>query len=455
MISRSASPLLRILGAVLTCVVALAVVDGVAVPVMAQGSERSSNEYTTKAKAAIVMDADTGAILYQVKADELMPPASMSKLMTVALAFKALKSGQVKLTDPFLMSEHAWRHGGAPSRTSAMMVPLNTRVTLDELLQGIIVQSGNDAAIAVAEGLGRSEDAFAKMMTEEARRIGLTKATFRNATGLYHPEHLMTVRELAILARHLIREYPEYYSRFSQKEFQYGKHKFINRNPILTAFPGADGLKTGHIAEAGYGLVASAQQDGKRLIAVLGGLPTENDRKEEGRKILEWGFKNISAFKIYEAAEVVGYARVWGGDHFYVGLNGRGDVSVILPRFPANQKLKGEIVYNAPLKPPIKMGDKVALLRVTSSSGASSEVALYAAEDVEPAGVVRKGLDSLAHLAESAVGMAFSKLKPGHSQAAPAPPVEPAAVGISAPAAEKGAAVAPRAPSPVTTQAQE
>ena len=393
---------------------ALLALAGAVAPASAQGTDKSPNEYTTKARAAVVMDAETGAILYQVKADELIPPASMSKLMTLELAFKALKEGKFKLTDPFLMSEHAWRHGGAPSRTSAMMVPLNTRVTLDELLQGIIVQSGNDAAIAVAEGLAGSEEAFAKSMTVEARRIGLAKSEFRNATGLYVPDHLMTARELALLARYLIREYPEYYPRFAQKEFQYGKHRFFNRNPILSAFVGADGLKTGHTSEAGYGLVASAQQDGRRLIAVLAGLPTENDRKEEGHKILEWGFKNVAAFKVFEAAEIIGYARVWGGDHLYVGLTGKGEVGVILPRFPANQKLKGEIVYNAPLKPPVKQGDPVAVLRVTSSSGASNEVPLYAAEDVEPAGVVRKGLDSLAHLAEEAVGMAFAKLKPSH-----------------------------------------
>lgn len=420
MVSRSAGGSHRSKGAILAALATALALLGSA-SLHAQGTDRNPNEYATKAKAAIVMDADTGATLFQVHADDLLPPASMSKLMTLELAFKALKAGQVKLSDPFLMSEHAWRRGGAPSRTSAMMVPLNTRVTLDELLQGIIVQSGNDAAIAVAEGLGKSEDAFAKQMTDEARRIGLKRATFRNATGLYHPEHLMTARELGMLARYIIREYPEYYPRFAQKEFLYRNHRFINRNPVLSTFNGADGLKTGHLAEAGYGLVASAQQDGKRLIAVLIGLPTENDRKEEGQRILEWGFKNIASFKIFEAADIVGYARVWGGDRFYVGLKGSGDVRVVLPRYPASQKLKGEIVYNGPLKPPIRAGDKVALLRVSSSSGASCEVALYAAEDVQPAGVVRKGFDSLAHLAKSAVGMAFAKLKSHKAETAPAP----------------------------------
>ena len=263
-------------------------------PALAQGTPPASSEYVSKAPHAILMDAETGATMYQLKADELIAPASMSKLMTLAVVFRALKAGTIKLDDQFLMSENAWRRGGAPSRTSAMMVPLNTKVKLDELLQGIIVQSGNDAAIAVAEGMAGSEAAFAKMMVTEARRIGLKKAEFRNATGLSNPEHLMTVRELAILARYLIREYPDMYPRFAQKEFNYGKHRFINRNPLLAANIGADGLKTGHLSEAGYGLVGSAVQDGKRLIAVLAGMSSDADRKTEGPKIMEWGFKNFA-----------------------------------------------------------------------------------------------------------------------------------------------------------------
>jgi serine-type D-Ala-D-Ala carboxypeptidase (penicillin-binding protein 5/6) len=405
--------------ATVKAIAALAVIAVAAAgAVQAQGANQGPSEFVSKARNAIVMDADSGAIMYQVKADELIAPASMSKLMTLAVVFRALKAGQIKLDDQFLMSENAWRRGGAPSRTSAMMVPLNTRVKLDELLQGIIVQSGNDAAIAVAEGLAGNEAAFAKTMIEEARRIGLKKSEFRNATGLSHPEHVMTARELAILARHLIKEYPEYYPRFAQREFNYSKHRFINRNSLLSANIGADGLKTGHLAEAGYGLVGSATQDGKRLVVVIAGLATDNDRKEEGRKIFEWGFKNFTEFKIFDAGEVVGHARVWGGGQLYVGLKGKGDVSVILPRFPANQKLKGEIVYQGPLKPPIKAGAQIAVLRVTSSSGASNDIALFAAEDVQPAGMVRRGLDSLAHLAEQAVGLAFAKIKPSsaHSQ---------------------------------------
>ena len=211
------------------------------------------------------------------------------------------------------MSENAWRKGGAPSKSAAMMVPVNTKARVDELIQGIAVQSGNDAAMSVAEGMSGSEGAFAKVMTEEARRIGMSKSTFSNATGLSDPNHLMTARELAILARHIITEYPEQYPVFSQKEFLYRTHKFFNRNPLLSLGIGVDGMKTGHTKEAGYGLVASAVQEGKRLIVVVMGLENENQRRDEAVKLLEWGFKSFSTVKIFDDGEIIGHARVWGG----------------------------------------------------------------------------------------------------------------------------------------------
>lgn len=242
-------------------------------------AQAAQTEITTRAKQAILMDADSGAVLFQHKADEMVPPASMSKLMTLAVVFKALKSGQIKLDDDILVSVNAWRRGGGPSGTSAMMIPVNTREKLELLLQGIIVQSGNDASIAIAEAMAGTEEAFARLMTEEARRIGMKKAEFRNATGLYHPEHLVPARELAILARHLIKEYPEYYARFAQREFLYKKHKFPNRNPLLGAGLGIDGMKTGHLKASGYGIVASAKQESRRLILVINGMEKMEDRK--------------------------------------------------------------------------------------------------------------------------------------------------------------------------------
>ena len=323
----------------------------------------------------------------------------MSKLMTLAVVFRALKQGTMRPEDEFLMSEYAWRTGGGPSGTSAMFVPINTRVRVEELIKGVIIQSGNDAAIALAEGMAGSEQAFAKQMTEEARRLGMKKSTFMNATGLFHAEHLMTARELALLARYLIREFPEYYAIFQIKEFPYRKHKFINRNPLLFLNIGADGLKTGFIKEAGYGITASAKQGERRLIAVVNGAATQEERRDEARRLLEWGFRAFGEFKIFEAGEIVGKARIWGGDRMSLPLIGNGAVVAVLPRFPANQKLKADIVYQGPLKAPIAKGDQVAKLRVTSSTDATSEIPLYAAEDVKPAGTWKRGFDTLLHLA--------------------------------------------------------
>jgi serine-type D-Ala-D-Ala carboxypeptidase (penicillin-binding protein 5/6) len=364
-----------------------------------RAQSQTTGEIAVKAPQAVLMDAESGAIMFQRSGEELMHPASMSKLMLLAVVFKALKAGEVKLEDQYFMSEHAWRKGGAPSGTSAMFVPVGTKATVDELLKGIIVQSGNDAAISIAENMSGNEGKFAQRMTEEARQLGLKKSTFKNATGFFHPEHLMTARELAMLARHIIRTYPDYYQLFSLKEFAYRKHKFINRNPLLSLVAGVDGLKTGFIKEAGHGMVASAKQDGRRLIVVVNGLSTLDERRDEARRLLEWGFRSFSEAKLFDAGEVVGHARVWGGQRMYVPLVGEGDVNIWLPRSPAGQKLKASIVYQWPLKPPVKKGDQVALLRVTAGSEGMSEVPLYAAEDVEPGGTMRRGLDSILCLA--------------------------------------------------------
>ena len=360
---------------------------------------QTQTELTTKARQAILMDADSGAVLFQHNADELMAPASMSKLMTLAVVFKALKTGQIKLEDEFLMSVNAWRTGGAPSGTSAMLVPVNTKEPLDQLLQGIIVQSGNDACIAIAEGMAGSEDAFARVMAEEARKLGLAKSTFRNATGLHHPEHLMTARELALLARHLARDFPEYYGRFAQREFMYRKHRFINRNPILFTELGVDGLKTGYTKEAGYGIAASAKQGNRRLLLVINGMERQDERKSEAVRLLEWGFKSYTEYKLFDVGEVVGQARVWGGSRMFLPLVGSDGVQVVFPRLPVNQRLRAEIIYKSPPKAPIAKGDVVAQLRISTPSQAVSEVPLVAAEDVAPAGVLRRGLDTLVHMA--------------------------------------------------------
>lgn len=397
---RRANELLRNLDIGRTIIAALCLLLFVSAPLVAQAAP-----FQTKAREAILIDYDTGAILYQKKADDLVPPASMSKLVTLGVLFERLEQGALTLDDTFTVSEHAWRTGGAPSGTSAMFAGLGKQIRIEDLIKGIAIQSGNDAAIVVAEGIAGNEANFAKLMTEYARSIGLPKSTFGNPTGLPNPNQRMTVREIATLAEHIIRTYPEYYKYFGMKRFPYqpeGRRRpyaFFNRNPLLSAGIGADGMKTGYIKESGYGLVGSAVQDGRRLICVVHGLESRSERKTEAVKLLQWGFNNFTSFEIFGADEVVGNARVWGGEKFYVPLVGKGPIKVLLSKTPAKQRLSAEIIYNAPLKPPLKKGQKLAILRVTSQSNAINNVPLYAAEEIKKGSLVRRGLDSLAVMA--------------------------------------------------------
>ncbi len=359
-----------------------------------------SNVFETKAKHAILMDVGANLVLFEKDADTLSPPASMSKLMTMAVVFRELKAGRLKLDDEFKVSEHAWRTGGAPSGTSAMFAPLNTMVKVEDLIQGTIVQSANDGAIILAEGIAGTEDAFAQRMTEYARTIGLEKATFKNATGLPAEGHLMSARELAILAQYLIENYPEYYHFFGQKEFKYReKFTFRNRNPLVFADIGVDGLKTGFIKESGYGVVASGTRGNQRLLVVVEGLASDKEREAEARRLLDWGFKSFKPFRLFNEGEKVSDALVWGGTEHYVPLVGNGNINIILPA-NATGKVSASIVYNGPIKAPIRKGDQVATLRVTAAeSQATNDIPLYAGDDIGRSNFAMRGLDSLFVLA--------------------------------------------------------
>jgi D-alanyl-D-alanine carboxypeptidase (penicillin-binding protein 5/6) len=353
----------------------------------------------TEAEYAVLLDVETQTVLFEKKADELMQPASMSKLMTLAVVFEAIEQGKITLQSEMRVSEYAWRTGGAPSGTSAMFAPLNTNITVEDLLQGVIVQSGNDACIILAEGLSGSEDAFAQAMTEYARRVGLKKSTFGNSTGLPHPNQLMTSRELAFLALYLITKYEKYYHYFQQREFLYRKHKFYNRNPLIAANIGADGLKTGFTEESGYGLVGSAVQEGRRLIVVVNGLKTDKARREEAVKLLNWGFKSFEKVTLFKADETVAEALVWGGEKRYVALRGKGDLQLLLPKNIKQRKLRGQLRYLGPVIAPVTEGDRIGELRVRTEEGIESSAPLYAAESIERAGIVRQGIDSALTLA--------------------------------------------------------
>jgi D-alanyl-D-alanine carboxypeptidase (penicillin-binding protein 5/6) len=375
------------------------VMGAACVSAFARAATPAPGGFETKAKHAILMDADANLVFYEKDPDTLMPPASMSKLMTLAVVFRELKAGRIKLEDQFKVSEHAWRTGGAPSGSSAMFAPLNSMVSVEDLIQGITVQSGNDSCIILAEGISGTEDAFVKEMNKYAKEIGLTKSHFENSTGLPADGHVMTARELAFLANFLIKEYPEYYHYFGEKQFTFNKHTFNNRNPLIFADLGVDGLKTGFIEEAGYGLVASAKRGDQRVILVVSGLDTKKEREEEPRKLLEWGFKSFKPFRLFDVGETGSDALVWGGTRHYVPLVGDRNIDIILPT-NSSGKVNAQIVYDGPIKAPIRKGDQVAVLRITAAdTAATNDIPLYAGEDVGRSNFAMRGLDSLMVLA--------------------------------------------------------
>jgi len=350
----------------------------ISVPVFAQGVE-------TRAKYAIMMDYETGAILFEKDADQLMAPASMSKLMTIAVLFSKIKEGSIRLDDEFSVSEKAWRMGG-----SKMFVMVDTKIRVEDLIRGIVIQSGNDACIVIAEGISGSEAAFADEMTRFAREIGMENSTFANSNGMPDPGHRMTARELGILAAHIIREYPDLYRFYSETEFTWADINQPNRNPLLYAEMGADGLKTGYTEESGYGLVGSAVQDGRRLILVVNGLGSESERSTESQRLLRVGFRDFKFYDLYAASDVVGTAEVWQGDQPLINLTTKEPVALFM-RPKDRRAMKVSINYEGPVKAPIQEGDQVAELRVTLPGDTVALVQpLYAAETVGPMGIFGK-----------------------------------------------------------------
>ncbi len=333
--------------------------------------------FEVAAKQAILMDATTGAVLYAKDSDTLMPPASMSKLMTVHMVFDALAIGEYNLIDTLPVSRKAWRMGG-----SKMFVEVGKRVSIEDLLRGIIVSSGNDACIVIAEGLGGSEEHFAKMMTERAREIGLTQSIFANATGWPHPEHRMTPGELALLARRLITEFPDYYPYFAEREFTFGVDittgKQItqpNRNLILGTVRGADGLKTGHTEESGYGLTASAERDGMRLILVVNGLTSERARARESERFMEWGFRTYKTYRLLEAGQKIEDAPVWLGKTARVSLVVGEDVVVTLPK-RVRRRMTATLAFDSPVLAPVMPDDPLGTLILSAPGMEDIEVPL-------------------------------------------------------------------------------
>lgn len=356
---------------------------------------RSSAAFETSARAAIVIDHRTGQELFAKNADVPLPPASMSKLMTALLVFEEIKAGRLKLDDTLPVSEKAWRTGG-----SKMFVKVGDRVRVEDLLRGMIIQSGNDASVVLAEALAGSEAAFAERATRRAKEIGLTQTRLKNATGLPDPEHLMSVRDLATVASRIIREHPDLYRYYSEKEFEYAKIRQPNRNPLLQAgVPGVDGVKTGYTEESGYGLVVSAERDGRRLIAVLAGLETLRQRRSEAELLLEYAFRDFQEYKLFAAGETVVEVPVWMGDGATVPAVPAELVGVTLRR-EARKDLKVTARFEAPLPAPIAAGQEIGRLEIAVPGRPATTVPLLAGRAVERAGLLGRLTGVLGYLVQ-------------------------------------------------------
>ena len=347
----------------------------------------------TSAPHAILINSATQSVLFEKDADTLVVPASTAKIMTAEIVFHEITLGHLKLDDQFPVSETAWRYGGAPSRGSSMFAALNSSIRVEDLIRGLVIVSGNDAAIALAEGIAGSEGAFATLMTKRARELGLEHSTFTNAWGRGDPEQKVSPREMTALANHVILTYPDLYKYFGEKDFTWNKIKQANRNPLLTMDLGADGLKTGNIDESGYGLVGSAVQNGQRLILALYGCRTAKERVEEARKIFLWGFRSFDSKMIFQAGETIGGAKVYGGSASEVPLIAGGEVRILVPRTSAG-KFTGRIVYTGPLIAPVEAGREVARLRIFRGTEQILDLPLKTAAAVETGVLPRRAMDA-------------------------------------------------------------
>lgn len=353
--------------------------------------------FDTPAEYVVLMDYESGDVVFEKNGDELMAPASMSKLMTMVMLFDAIREGRVSLDDEFVISENAWRKGGAASGSSTMFAEVNSRVPVRDLIKGVIVQSGNDACIAIAEALAGSEEAFAARMTQRAREIGLEKATFVNATGWPDPGHLMTARELAKLARYIIETYPEFYQIYAMRSFTWNGITQQNRNPLLYMNMGADGLKTGHTSISGYGLTASAVRNGRRFILVVNGLESERQRAEEAQRLMDWAFREFREYTLLKKGQQVALAPVWQGEVAKVPLVAAEDVSFVMSREQRRQ-LGAKLRYDAPLIAPVAEGQAAGEIVFTAPGMPVRRYGVVAGYGVDELGFMGKAMAAAVHL---------------------------------------------------------
>jgi serine-type D-Ala-D-Ala carboxypeptidase (penicillin-binding protein 5/6) len=357
------------------------------------GLAKADQAFQTSVPSAILIDADSQTVLFEKNADTPQVPASTAKIMTAELVFQALAQGKIKLSDTFEVSENAWRTGGAMARGSTMFAVLHSQISVEDLIRGLVIVSGNDAAIVLAEGLAGSEGAFATRMTDRARELGLKNSTFTNPWGQDDPDQRVTARDMATLAAHIIKTYPQYYHYFSEKDFTWDKIKQPNRDPLLQLDIGADGLKTGNIDTSGYGIVASAVQNGQRLILAIYGAKSAKEREAEAVRIFQWGFRSFEAKTLFKPDEIVGYADVYGGSSGYEPLVSDTQIRVLLPR-DSGDKLHGQIVYTGPLIAPVSANQQVAHLRVFRGEDQILDVPLKTSTNIGVGSLSRRAMDA-------------------------------------------------------------
>lgn len=353
--------------------------------------------FATEAKQVLLIEEETGSVLFEKNTSTPFSSASLSKLMTVELVLDALKSGKLSLTQEFPVSEYAWRTGGAPSRTAAMFAAVRSRVPVEALLKGAMVQMANDACLILAEGMAGSEDNFVKMMNARAIALGLKDSHFANATGLPNPDNKVSARDLITLAEHIKNTYPEFYKLYAQPEFEWNRIAQRNRNPLLGQVPGVDGLVAGFAEGEGYSIVASAEQNGVRLYLALAGSATEQTRRDDAARAFAWGFSAFEKKRLFEAGQIVGKASVYGGEPGEISLASPQAVDVYVPTDAAG-KLTAKLVYRWPLRPPIAQGQEVARLHILLGDKELRDLPLQAVEPSTLGALMKRVRDAVVEL---------------------------------------------------------
>ncbi len=366
--------------------------------------------FAANAEVALIADYDSGAVLYEKNADQPTPPASTAKLLTAEIVFRELKEGRLHLDDMFDVSEKAWREGGAHGHGAAMFLAVKSRVRVEDLLRGLIVQSGNDAAMTLAEGMAGSEATFAELMNKRAAEFGMTHSHFTDPRGMADPAQHTTARDMALLAAHVIREFPDYYHYFGEKEFTWNKIRQLNRNPLIAMDLGADGLKSVDVKDGGFGLVGSAVQDGARLIVVMYGLKTAAERDEEARRLLGYAFHDFDRRTLFAAGEKVGAASVYGGRAGDVALVSDRPIALFVPR-GENGKLIAKIVYTGPLAAPVEKGKDAGRLRIWRDDMLVIDAPLKTGDSVALGGLTSRAFDAGVELAGGAIREALARFR--------------------------------------------